>query len=92
MGILRNVWIFAGEDVTNNSDTQQPAPLWPPGQGDANTPVTRTDVWSSDGTDCASERLDSEEAGAPIGETARGERGDERDGLGLVVKQGWKKI
>ena len=54
--------------------------------------MTRTDVWSSDGTDCASERLDSEEAGAPIGETARGERGDERDGLGLVVKQGWKKI
>ena len=68
MGILQNAWLFAGEDATSNSDTQQPTPPWPSGQGDENPSVTRADGWSSDGTACSSAWMEVEEEGAPIGD------------------------
>ena len=47
------MWICAGEDVTSDSEIQQPAPPRPSRQRGARPTTTRADGWSGDGTACA---------------------------------------
>ena len=41
-----------GEDVTSNSEIQQPDHLQTPVKGSANSSAIGYDGWSGDGTDC----------------------------------------
>ena len=52
-GILVNMWLCAGEDVTSDSDIQQSASPRPLGQMGTHSAATRADGWSGDGTDRA---------------------------------------
>ena len=48
--ILGNMWLCAGDDVTSDSDIQQPDPLQPLQQRGAHLAATRANRWISDGT------------------------------------------
>ena len=44
------MWLRAGEDVTSNSEVQQPDPPCPSQQRGAHSAATRSDSWGGDGT------------------------------------------
>ena len=86
------MWLSAGGDFNRNNEIQQPSPLGNSGKRGADRSSTRAEGWVSDGTASTMARLEVGTTGALVIETARREKGYERDGHDVSVKKGQENI
>ena len=86
------MWLNAGGDFNRNNEIQKPSPMGTSGKRGANRSSDRAEGWGSDGTASTMARLEVGTTGALVIETARREKGYERDRHDVSVKKGQENI